>query len=371
MAVLITASSVLTCLGGGEETFAALLAEASGCAPLRHFDAQRLRVACGYQVKGESGRPLAPTRWLTACLREAVTAAGIDAQAERVVVLVGTGLRELHSVEQWALDGEPITLADLDFGAAARRVLPGVAEVYTIANACSAGGHALALGQDLLEHGAADAVVVAAADGMTESMLAMIGRMAEQPTQGMRPFDASRSGVLLGEGAAALVLRPDSAGSPALGRLLATGLSCDAHHETAPEIGGIVRAMEDARRRARVSAASVELVVAHGTATALNDPAEAEALSRAFPPPGPWVTGIKGAVGHTSGAAFLHNLDVALRCLRDGRVPPVAGLREPIAEADGLRLVRDKPLELRPAVVQVDGFGFGGVNAVSLLECAP
>ncbi|MEE3922547.1 beta-ketoacyl synthase N-terminal-like domain-containing protein [Micromonospora sp. BRA006-A] len=74
------------------------------------------------------------------------------------------------------------------------------AGAVTVANACSAGGHVLALAQDMIELGEADAVVVAATDAMTESMLAMIGRVADEPADRVRPFDRDRAGVLLGEG---------------------------------------------------------------------------------------------------------------------------------------------------------------------------
>ena len=119
-------------------------------------------------------------------------------------------------------------------------------------------------------------------DEMTESMLAMIGRFALAPTTEIRPFDRDRRGVLLGEGAAALLLRRDEPGPPAIARLLGTGLSCDAHHPTAPSGDGIARAMRDAFARIGRSPAEVDLVVAHGTGTALNDPAEASVLTDLF-----------------------------------------------------------------------------------------
>src|SRR5207247_2209887 len=118
---------------------------------------------------------------------------------------------------------------------AVRAVAPGVGEVITLSNACSAGGHALALAQDLVELGEADAVVAAGADSMTASMLAMIGRVHEEPADQLRPFDAARTGALLGEGAVAMVVVPEGAAARPLARVLATGLSCDAHHETAAD----------------------------------------------------------------------------------------------------------------------------------------
>ncbi|GAA1767073.1 beta-ketoacyl synthase N-terminal-like domain-containing protein [Luedemannella helvata] len=368
MSVLIASSVLRTCLGDGPQTFAALLAGRDGRSPLRPGYPQQLRVAYGYQVDGPAG-PYAASRWLADCARRAVAAAGVDTRNVRLACLVGTGLRELSTVEATAgedLAGVPAHR--LHFADAVRAAVPGVGDVVTIANACSASGHALALAQDMVELGDADAVLVCGTDAMTTSMLAMIGRVVDEPTERVRPFDRDRHGVLLGEGAAAVVVVPDH-GRPALGRLLATGLSCDAHHETAPSPEGIVRAMRDALTRAGARPADVGLVLAHGTGTALNEPAECAALCEVLLAGGadPLVTGVKGAVGHMSGTAALANLDVALRCLATGSVPPTVGLRVPLAEAAGLRLVREEPAPLPPGLVQIDAFGFGGVNAVTLV----
>jgi 3-oxoacyl-[acyl-carrier-protein] synthase II len=130
------------------------------------------------------------------------------------------------------------------------------------------------------------------------------------------------------------------------------------------------RAVEDAFARAGRTPEAVDLVVAHGTGTALNDPTEATLLAREFGAraAGPLVTGIKGAVGHTSGSAALMSVDVALRCFSGGVVPAIVGLREGIDESAPLRLVRGGPVDAVARVAQIDAFGFGGVNAITLLE---
>lgn len=378
MPALLAASVVRTCLGDGAETFAALLRGESGLRPLRHGDPAKLRVGYGYHiVTGEPAaddphRPYRAGRWLADCVRRAAGDAGIDPRRERVVALVGTGLRELSAVEDWALNGTPVPPHRLHFGSVVREALPGLTDVVTVSNACSAGGHVLALAQHLVELGEADAVVVGGVDAMTLSMLAMIGRTTETPSDRVRPFDADRRGVLLGEAAAAVVVVPEGRAGPAVGRLLATGMSCDAWHETAPDVDGICRAMRDAHERAGRSPADVDTVVAHGTGTALNDPAECAAIRAVLADAGatPAVTAVKGALGHTSGCAALVNLDVALRALRDRVVPPVVGLRTVLDDGKGLRFVRDRPLAAAPRLVQVNAFGFGGVNAVSLVEAA-
>lgn len=358
---LIAASVLLTCLGDGEQTFAGLLKGVSGASPLRHPVPGPINVDFGYHISDRDPHGYAGDL-LAECVVRAIADARLNPRRERVVAIVGTGLRELAVVErEGSIDPDR-----LHFG----QSVPGVDHVITIANACSAGGHALALAQDMIECGEADAVVVGAADLMTTSMLAMIGRVAETPTDQVRPFDKDRPGVLLGEGASAIVVVGESWAGPRLARLLATGMSCDAYHETAPDVAGICRAMDQAFVRCGRSAGEVDLVIAHGTGTALNDPAECEALRRTVLAGGgnPPITAVKGALGHMSGAAALANVDVALRCLAGGEVPPVVGLREILPEGAGLAIVKDAPLNHWPRLVQVNAFGFGGVNAVTLLE---
>jgi len=369
---------VLTCLGSGKRTFQAVLDGRCGAGPLRHARAEALNVTAGYHIgKDDPERLFRARTWLVRCVAAALRQAWIDPRRQRVAAVVGTGLRELASVEAWALDPgagrQPFPVDRLDFGAA----VPGVADVVTLSNACSAGGHALAVAQDLIELDVADAVVAAGVDAMSRSMLAMIGRVAPAPTEQVRPFDADRTGVLLGEGAAAAVVVPEDstqAARPTLGRLLATGLSCDAQHQTAPDVDGIRRAMSDAFSRVGRAPGEVGAVVAHGTGTALNDPAECAALKAEVLAAGadPLITGVKGAVGHTSGAAALVNLDIALRILSTGRVPPVVGLRRPLPEGEGMRFVVGEQARFEPRrrIVQTNAFGFGGVNAVTLVEAA-
>ena len=143
-----------------------------------------MRVTHGYHVHDEDGgggeeEPFRASRWLTACVRDALEQSAVDPSRQRVVAIVGTGLRELRSVELGIRRGAPVHREKLHFASAVREAAPAIERVITVSNACSAGSHALALGQDLLNVREADAVVVCATDSITESMLAMIGRFAE------------------------------------------------------------------------------------------------------------------------------------------------------------------------------------------------
>lgn len=377
MTALIASSSIKTCLGDGAATFAAALAGKSGAAPLALVDCGAIAVERGYPIAdsdlahGEE-IPLRAGALLTACVADAIAGSGIRPERQKTLAIVGTGLRELRTIECLGRPGWRAPSEQLHFAQAVQRAAPAIDCVVTVSNACSAGGHALALAEDLLSLGEAEAVVVAGADTMSISMLAMIGRVAETPTQEIRPFDRDRAGVLLGEGAAAIVLVPEGACESPLGRLLATGLSCDARHETAPDADGVAHAIRDALTRAGAAPTMISLVVAHGTGTQLNDPLEAKLIEEIFCRAGgdPLVTAIKGAVGHTSGVAALVNLDLALRCLDSGTVPPIGGLRTALPEGGRLRLVTGFPARWAGGIAAINAFGFGGVNAVGLVANA-
>jgi 3-oxoacyl-[acyl-carrier-protein] synthase II len=380
VSALIAGSAIRTCFGNADATFSALLQGKSGIGALRYFHADRLNVTRGYHILEEGDETwFRASRWLAVCVAEALAQSGVELRGRNVLALVGSGLRELRAVERRAGNCDDARMPPLDlpterlhFAAAVHEAAPQIDDVITISNACAAGGYVLATAQDLIEGGEADVVVIAGTDAMTESMLAMIGRVADFPTDQVRPFDTGRNGVLLGEGAASLVMVPEGTTPCAQVRVLSTGLSCDAHHETAPDQQGVRRAMLDALVRANRSPADVDLVVAHGTGTRLNDPTEAGAIRDVLAQegPGPLVTAVKGAVGHTSGASALVSVGMAMQCLELGIVPPIVGLEKLLGEGEGLRFVAGRALEAPLRLAQVNAFGFGGVNAVSLLEKA-
>ncbi|MFI6042481.1 beta-ketoacyl synthase N-terminal-like domain-containing protein [Nocardia sp. NPDC051321] len=363
---MVTASAARTCLGDAAATFDAMLRGRCGAVPLSPSRFGHLAVRYGYPITDGPASGCRAADLLAACVRE-VLAAYRPEPDRRMVAVIGTGLRELPAVERWVLDGDEFSTERLHFAAAVRAAAPSITQVLTVSNACSAGGTALALAQDLIELGEADAVLVGAADSMTESMLAMIGRTMAAPNDRVRPFDAQRVGVLLGEGAAAVVLTAEGT-APASARILGTGMSCDARHETAPDPDGITRAIADAFTRAGRAPRQVDLVIAHGTGTALNDATEARVLDTVFAGHRPPIIALKGAIGHTSGSAALHNVVVALEVFRRGLLPPITGLREFLPEGEDLWLVREEPVASAPELVMIDAFGFGGTNAVTLLE---
>jgi 3-oxoacyl-[acyl-carrier-protein] synthase II len=372
----VAGAGAVAAVGGDRaEVFDALCAGRSGLSPLLGFDPTLFRAQYAYE-RPEAGRspgddrPARATDLLCRAIAEAVADAGIDGDLATVPILVGTGLRELRSAELWWTDGSPLTPADLHFGAALRERF-GAETSYTFSNACSASLYALGLGTDLLATGQADTVVVAGVDVITESMFGLLDRVHPEPVDVVRPFDRTRRGVLMGDGAAAVVLRSESTGTPRAW-LRGVGLNCDAYHVTAPDPAGVAAAMQMAFTTAGISPSDVDLVMAHGTGTLLNDEAEASALAKTFGglPRSPLVTAIKSMTGHTSGASGLMSLVVAAQALSSGVVPPTVGLYNPVEEAQGLRFVTGQALPADLNIAQVDAFGFGGVNAVAVVERA-
>ncbi|HZN18977.1 MAG TPA: beta-ketoacyl synthase N-terminal-like domain-containing protein [Micromonosporaceae bacterium] len=355
------------------EVFAALCDGRTGRALLRAFDPDSYRAQYAYEIDDRPDRtdvPARATAWLLRAVAEAVGQAGVGEDLTDVPVLIGTGLRELRSAELAWHDGAPFDLGRLHFGPALRERF-GAVHTYTFANACSASLYALALAADLLADGECDRVVVAGVDALTESMFGLLDRAQMAVPDRVAAFAATRGGTLLGEGAAAVVLARTGAGATALGRLRSVGINCDAYHATAPDPPGMAAAMRDAHERAGVLPRDISLVLLHGTGTPLNDQAEAEAVGDVFGPDvkAPLMMAIKPATGHTSGGSGLLSLVVALQVLASGRVPAAAGPSDPLAAAAGFRFTGGlADPGTGPRLAQVNAFGFGGVNAVAVVE---
>jgi 3-oxoacyl-[acyl-carrier-protein] synthase II len=377
MSWLITGMGALTSTGRNDrEVFEALCAGTSGLAPLRGFDPTRYRATHAYEIDDRPApgvdEPLRATRWLLDAVGAALRDAGLDERLDEIPVVIGTTLRELRSVELSWRDGTAFDARDLHFGTALRRRF-GATQTHTVANACAASLYALALGVELLESGTADTVVVAGTDTITESTYGLLDRCYPEAPDAIRPFDRDRRGMLQGEGAAAVVLRR-AADGPGAGRVRArlsgVAVNCDAYHPSAPDAKSIAQVIREAHRRAGVELEDIDLVMLHGTGTPLNDEAEAEAIRDVF---GgvvgvPWMTAIKSMLGHTAGASGLHSLVTAVHAMDAGRIPPTRYLDDPIDEVADFRLVRGSAQAADLAVAQVDSFGFGGLNAVAVVE---
>ncbi|MFD7537517.1 beta-ketoacyl synthase N-terminal-like domain-containing protein [Streptomyces sp. NPDC059819] len=373
----ITGMAAIANIGASpQQIFAALCAGQESRQALKAFNPDRYRAAYAYEIddRPAGGGDIArrATRWLTTVVRQAATDAGLGENLAEVPVLVGTTMREQRSLELWWRGQADVALEDLHFGTALSRTF-GASTTYTFANACSATLYALAMATDMIEMGMADTVVVAGTDAATESGFGTLDRVQNDVPDALRAFDSTHKGMLMGEGAAAVVVQRASTGKgPVHARVRGVSANCDARHATAPDAEGINRAVLDAYRRAGVRARDIDLVMLHGSGTPLNDATESSVLHRIFNGSEnlPLMTAIKAMTGHTLGGSGLLSLLMAVLAMKEGTVPPVLGLADPIPEAEGLPLVQGSAACGDLALAQINAFGFGGINAVAILEAA-
>jgi 3-oxoacyl-[acyl-carrier-protein] synthase II len=337
------------------------------------------------------------TQFALAAAKEALEDAGWEdgppGDPERAACVIGTGIGGIGTLEhqhivmrdQGAERISPLSIPLLMANAACGVVamkhdLRG--QSFGTVSACAAGAHAIGMAERLIRYGDADCVVTGGSEAaITPLATAAFGRMDALSDSGIsRPFDLRRDGFVMGEGAGILVLEEEEAakarGARILGVLRGYASTSDAYHLTAPEPTGrgAAKAIELALEDADLGADDVVYVNAHGTSTPLNDRAETEAIKtalgeeRAKQIP---VSSTKSAIGHLLGAAGAVESIATLLALRDRIAPPTLNYEE---EDEGLDLDY-VPQEARPlangstpAIGISNAFGFGGHNAVLVLE---
>jgi 3-oxoacyl-[acyl-carrier-protein] synthase II len=310
-----------------------------------------------------------------AAAQEAFQQAGtLNVEPSRFGTIFATGIGGLHTLEEQVIirveKGErrvspflvPMMMANASGAAISMRYgLQGPNE--TICTACAAGTHAIGYAARQIAWGRCDAVATGGSEcAATLTSLAGFGNMtALSSTGSSKPFDATRDGFVMGEGAAVFILeRYDLAvarGAKILGEILGAGSNADAHHITAPAPGGTgaIACMNLALEDAGLSASDISLVNAHGTSTPLNDAAEAEAMTHVFGARAVAVTSGKGVTGHALGAAGALEAAQVLLSMEKKLIPPTAGTTQ-------IDLVTGTARAWTPAPAISNNFGFGGHN---------
>lgn len=264
-----------------------------------------------------------------------------------------------------AMDRDDYFAANL----ALRLDIPSFGPRVTITNACTSGADAIGLGLDMIQSGQCECVICGGADAFSFVPHTGFARLMIYDREPCRPFDKTRKGLNLGEGAAALVLESETHAqkrkATILGYILGYGCSADAHHFTAPhpEGRGLATSIHTALENARLCAADMAFINAHGTATPENDKVEGKVLAKCLPTTPVWAS--KGGMGHTLGAAGAIEAALVLQALNRGRIPPSLGFQTPDPEID--LVPTQKILVLNSPYALSTSLGFGGGNAALVL----
>ncbi|GAC1594558.1 MAG: beta-ketoacyl-ACP synthase II [Acidimicrobiales bacterium] len=396
--VVVTGMGALTPVGiGVEATWAGLVAGANGVAPIEGFDASNFAVRFAAEVKGFDaaatfGRRRARhldrfTQFALVVAREAIESAGSGYAPDptRAGVVFGSGIGGIQTLEEQILlmadKGPervspymcPMMIANMAAGEIAMEWGLRGPNTCTV-TACAASAHAIGDAADLIRLGRAD-VMIAGGSEATVNPITLAGFAAmkalsernDDPAHASRPFDVGRDGFVVGEGAAALVLEEREQalrrGAPILAELIGYGLSCDAHHITAPhpDGDGAIRSMRMAIDQAGIAPSDVGYINAHGTSTPPNDRIETLAVKTVFGSGVP-MSSTKSMTGHLLGAAGAVEAVACIKTLETALIAPTINYTDPDPDCD-LDYV---PNSARAKVVDIaasNSFGFGGHNA--------
>jgi 3-oxoacyl-[acyl-carrier-protein] synthase II len=403
--VVITGMGAVTPLGNDvESTWRAALEGRSGVDFLRAFDTSEFPVHIAAEVKdfGLNGNLVPPkelkrldrnVQFALAAASEALAGAGKNGyQPDRVGVVLGSGIGGLHELlRQYDVLKErgpdrvsptflPNVLPDSASGQVAIALgLRG--PNYAVVSACATGSHAIGEGAELVRHGHADAVLAGGTEACIHPLFfagfcSMRGLVAEEedPGKASRPFDQTRAGFVMGEGAGLVMLEEldhaSERGATIYAEVLGYGASNDAYHMAAPDPDsvGVAEMMRAALARAGVERDRVGYINAHGTSTPLGDMAETKAIKDVF---GRHaydlaVSSTKSTMGHLLGAAGAVEAIMSALAIHHQVLPPTINYRQPDPSCD-LDYVPNEAREARIDVALSNAMGLGGHNGCVLL----
>ena len=389
--IMITGAGIVSAIGNNKaETLSALLHRRSGIAPLRYLQSSHMELPVGEvklsneqmkQMLGIDREPTTRTMLMgMLALQEALSEAGLTSAAQRPIALVsGTTVGGMDKSEQYY----PSFLADdshIDYlrthacGATTELIASRFglfSTVTTTSTACSSAANALILGANLIRSGRVPMAVVGGAECITKFHLNGFNSLMILDPRQCRPFDATRAGLNLGEGAAYLVLETAASasqrGAKVIGHLSGYGNACDAFHQTASsdEGEGAYLAMSKALAMAGLNPTDIDYVNAHGTGTPNNDASESRALQRLFGRQLPPISSTKGMTGHTTSASGAVEAIICLLALQHGFVPVNYGWTQPMQGGIVPAMTSEPPRPLHHALC--NSFGFGGNDSSFIL----
>ena len=308
-------------------------------------------------------------------VQAALEDAKLDAPLPNCGVVMGSSRGCQADWEDWLVKDKQQSISNwLDIlphqgAVATARYLGTNAPVLAPMAACATGIWAIARGFELIQTGCCQRVIAGAIEApATRLTLAGFAKMGALAKTGCYPFDKRREGLVLGEGGTALVLETAELARARkafiYGQILGFGLTCDAHHVSAPAANSTsaLTAIKQCLERSQLNPSHIDYIHAHGTSTKLNDRQEAKIIKYLFPEKVA-VSSTKGATGHTLGASGTIGVAFSLMALKYQQLPPCVGLNE--SEFD-LNLVRETRQQNIRGVLCFS-FGFGGQNAVLAL----
>ena len=401
--VYITGIGVISPLGLDlPATWEGITQGRSGVNFLTSFDTEGFDTRFGAEVKGfdpesyldrkDARRMDRFSQFAAVAARQACEQADLDPTGEdpyRVAVVIGSGIGGISTLsQQFAVLSDrgprrvspfliPMMLGDMA-SAQVSMVTGAMGANYCLVSSCSSGADAMGQAWEMVRHGREDIVLA----GGTEAPLVPVtvagfnalralSRRNDSPAQASRPFDNSRDGFVIGEGAAVFVMESEESAArrnvQPLAELRGYAATSDAHHLTEPSITGesAANAMLMAMAEAEIDPSEVGYINAHGTSTPLNDKHETKAIKMALGEDAYRVpiSSSKSMTGHLLGAGGALEAAICIMAMRDGLVPPTINLNEPDPECD-LDYTPNQALRREIDVAMSNSFGFGGHNSV-------
>ncbi|MEO5764902.1 MAG: beta-ketoacyl-[acyl-carrier-protein] synthase family protein [Casimicrobiaceae bacterium] len=418
--VAITGIGMVTPVGNDvETTWSALLAGRSGAAPISLFDARGFSTRIAAEVKNFDDSTITAERRLQkfanrshkfalAAAEQAMRDSGIaptDADAERWACAVGTGMMGFDYVDLAAIHAHSAQSGELD---AAQLLSDPVAHdpmvfcrsqstagvsllvrrfgirgyATSVHTACASGGQAIGTALKVIRRGAADRALAGGFDSMISPvglagfcLLSAVSADNDTPERASRPFDATRNGFVLGEGAGFVVLEAwESAvarGAHIYAELAGDGNSLSSFRitDSPPDGDGPIQSMRAALKDAGATPADVDYINAHGTSTSMNDRSESAAIHAVFGDLAKTVSvsSTKSTMGHLIAAAGAVEVVACALAIERGEIPVNANYRDPDPDCD-LNFVVGGPRRQKVRMTLSNSFGFGGSNSCVILR---
>ena len=401
--IVITGMGTVNPLGlNVRDTWSNLIAGVSGVAPITLFDSSPLQVHIAAEVKQfkpeifmdakEARRRDRFEQFTVAAAREALAHSGLQITEEnsgRIGVIISSAIGGLHSLQEAILTNHTegprrlspflIPMLMANGGAGMTAIEFGIkGPCFSVASACASGSDGIGTALMMLRTGMIDAALAGAAESTITSTgvaafdrVGAMSRRNDDYSMTPQPFDKNRDGLVMGEGAAVLVLERESSakarGATIFAELAGYGATADAFHVTAPhEYGqGGASAIRMALSSAEANIEDVGYINAHGTGTLLNDQSETRAIKASFgdlaykiP-----VSSTKSMTGHMMGATGALEAIFCVQAIREGILPPTINYRTPDPECD-LDYIPNTARDANISLAISNAFGFGGHNAV-------